>query len=526
MVKGGAAVDPDSGLEHRAHVLTRGSKDIYSVVLGLVDIVRGTNSFYKLQLLAADSKDRLSFKLECPSSHGVCCTDISTACCGRYWVFRAWGRVGTSIGGNKLEECDSLLDAEMEFKRLYEEKTGNMWADRHNFVKYPNRFYPLDLDYGPNEDEVQPVLRAGHKSKLELAVQNLICLIFDVETMKKAMLEFEIDLKKMPLGKLSKKQIEAAYKVLSELQEEFGYVWLCPSISQSLWQMVKKEEETSETRLVDAANRFYTLIPHDFGLRKPPLIRSPEVIKAKIDMLDSLLEIELAYKMLKETPDGKMDPIDQHYLQLRADISVADCPEMDMIQKYVANTHAATHSSYSLHIQDVFKVSRHTETKRFKPFLKLPNHKLLWHGSRITNFAGILSQGLRIAPPEAPSTGYMFGKGLYFADMVSKSANYCCTSPSNPYGLLMLCRVALGSMYELKAANYIEKLPAAKHSTKGLGKTVPDPSMAITLESGVEVPLGTGIEADVGRSSLLYNEYPFLSHHNLVKLVFTLKPLT
>ena len=30
---------------------------------------------------------------------------------------------------------------------------------------------------------------------------------------------------------------------------------------------------------------------------------------------------------------------------------------------------------------------------------------------------GILSQGLRIAPPEAPVTGYMFGKGVYFADM-------------------------------------------------------------------------------------------------------------
>ena len=32
--------------------------------------------------------------------------------------------------------------------------------------------------------------------------------------------------------------------------------------------------------------------------------------------------------------------------------------------------------------------------------------------------AGILSTGLRIAPPEAPVTGYMFDKGVYFADMV------------------------------------------------------------------------------------------------------------
>jgi poly [ADP-ribose] polymerase 2/3/4 len=42
---------------------------------------------------------------------------------------------------------------------------------------------------------------------------------------------------------------------------------------------------------------------------------------------------------------------------------------------------------------------------------------LLWHGSRTTNFAGILKQGLRIAPPEAPVNGYMFGKGVYFADV-------------------------------------------------------------------------------------------------------------
>lgn len=35
---------------------------------------------------------------------------------------------------------------------------------------------------------------------------------------------------------------------------------------------------------------------------------------------------------------------------------------------------------------------------------------LLWHGSRLTNWMGILGQGLRIAPPEAPVTGYMVSK--------------------------------------------------------------------------------------------------------------------
>lgn len=40
----------------------------------------------------------------------------------------------------------------------------------------------------------------------------------------------------------------------------------------------------------------------------------------------------------------------------------------------------------------------------------------------------------------------MFGKGVYFADMVSKSANYCHTSQSDPMGLLMLAEVSLGNM--------------------------------------------------------------------------------
>ena len=120
--------------------------------------------------------------------------------------------------------------------------------------------------------------------------------------------------------------------------------------------------------------------------------------------------------------------------------------EFKLLKEYVINTHAATHKQYDLEIVDIFKVSRHGEDKRFKAFRALHNRYLLWHGSRATNFAGILSQGLRIAPPEAPSTGYMFGKGVYFADMVSKSANYCFTSRSNPVGLLLLCEVALGNM--------------------------------------------------------------------------------
>jgi hypothetical protein len=63
-------------------------------------------------------------------------------------------------------------------------------------------------------------------------------------------------------------------------------------------------------------------------------------------------------------------------------------------------------------------------------------------GLKLTSFWVCTSHaGLRIAPPEAPVTGYMFGKGVYFADMVSKSANYCCTHPGDPVGVLLLSEV-------------------------------------------------------------------------------------
>ena len=93
---------------------------------------------------------------------------------------------------------------------------------------------------------------------------------------------------------------------------------------------------------------------------------------------------------------------------------------------------------------DVFEVEREGEFARFNPN-NLGNKRLLWHGSRSTNFGGILSQGMRIAPPEAPCSGYNFGKGVYFADLVGKSFPYCRPECSGGVATFVLCEVALGT---------------------------------------------------------------------------------
>lgn len=111
----------------------------------------------------------------------------------RCWLFRSWGRVGTTIGNNKLESFASKAAAKQAFCDLYADKTGNEWEDRTNFVKVPNKFYPLDIDYGADDDTTMKLdATAGSRSNLPEAVQKLIRLIFDIESMKKAMLEFEV----------------------------------------------------------------------------------------------------------------------------------------------------------------------------------------------------------------------------------------------------------------------------------------------------------------------------------------------
>jgi poly [ADP-ribose] polymerase 2/3/4 len=91
-------------------------------------------------------------------------------------------------------------------------------------------------------------------------------------------------------------------------------------------------------------------------------------------------------------------------------------------------------------ISDIFEVNRPVEHSSFNK--KLGNNMLLWHGSRVSNFVGILSQGMRIAPPEAPASGYLFGKGIYLADMAEKSINYC-RAYGQPDALILLIEVRL-----------------------------------------------------------------------------------
>ncbi|KAH9786488.1 poly (ADP-ribose) polymerase 2 [Citrus sinensis] len=278
---------------------------------------------------------------------------------------------------------------------------------------------------------------------------------------------------KLPLGTLSKSTILKGYDVLKRIADVIHL--------------------PDRRKLEQLSGEFYTVIPHDFGFQK---MVSQHFYFACGNLLGLLFSSPCIFLKVKAL--GEIE-VATNLLEDDTQIQIA---------KYLLNTHAKTHSSYSVDIVQIFRVEREGETERFKKLSNSKNRMLLWHGSRLTNWTGILSQGLRIAPPEAPATGYMFGKGVYFADMFSNSADYCNASPAATAGVLLLCEVALGDMSELLSANSdADKLPDGKLITKGVGQTAPDPLEAETLEDGVTVPLGKPKEQLSSKGHLLYNEY-------------------
>ncbi|XP_075954152.1 poly [ADP-ribose] polymerase 2 [Anarhichas minor] len=470
VMKGKAPVDSECKAKlGKAHVYSEGN-DVYDMMLNQTNLQCNNNKYYLLQLLEDDGSRA-------------------------YSVWLRWGRVG-KVGQSSLTACGGdLLKAKDFFKKKFLEKTKNEWEHRASFEKVAGKYDMVFMDYSANkkEENLTTVDAAPKKktSKLDVKIQSLLELICDIKAMEECVLEMKFDTRKAPLGKLTTEQIRAGYIALKKIED-----------------CLKKKSNSRE--LLEACNQFYTRIPHDFGMKTPPIIHTEDELKEKISLLEALSEIQIAVKMVQSSGEGDEHPLDRQYCSLQCQMQPLDSSshEYTVVEKYLHSTHASTHSDYTMSVLDIFSVDREGERNNF--LSQMHNRTLLWHGSRLSNWVGILSQGLRVAPPEAPVTGYMFGKGIYFSDMSSKSANYCFATQNNHVGLLLLSEVALGDCNELLDADYeANNLPAGKHSTKGLGQTGPNPKNAVNLD-GVTVPMGPAVKTGVGKNScysLLYNEF-------------------
>jgi len=246
--KGRAAVDVNCSRGRNCHVLEEGD-DIWDCMLNQTNIANNNNKFYVIQLLEQDGG-------------------------GSYSVWNRWGRVG-EIGQNMLKSCGSdLKKAKQDFMKKYKDKTANSWQDRKSFKPKTGKYTLIEIDYGAEAEveekkEKEPADSPKKDKKdlpgstLDAKVQDVVKLIFDIKMMEHVMVEMEFDIKKMPLGKLTKKQIKEGYEVLKQIEE------------------ILKVGGKSRGEISTLSSEFYTKIPHDFGRRIPPLINDLEALKKK-----------------------------------------------------------------------------------------------------------------------------------------------------------------------------------------------------------------------------------------------------
>ena len=303
--------------------------------------------------------------------------------------------------------------------------------------------------------------------------------------------------------------------------QELGSLIKHPNLAKNKYNTTQKEA------LEEHSNKYYSTIPHISGRVAPPTIDDNDKLRKEVAMLDTLTDMSVANTIMK-AKDNSRDAesvalIDKRFNGLgMSEMEPLDhsLDEYKNLTKYLIESAGQTHS-IRYRVEDIFRIQREGEKERFQTSkyakIKDSNRMLLWHGSRTSNYGGILSQGLRIAPPEAPMSGYAFGKGVYLADCSSKSANYCYHSMSGGTGLLLLCEAELSRpMYEIPTGDSDAEAQAKKNgciATKGVGQTAPqkwkDAGCVHKDLRGVVMPDGeVGPNKDLkNRGYLMYNEY-------------------
>ncbi|OBT46827.1 hypothetical protein VE00_01944 [Pseudogymnoascus sp. WSF 3629] len=443
---------------------------------------------------------------------------------GDFKTWTRWGRVGEH-GQSAYLGNGTLADAIRHFEKKFKDKSGLGWADRRKYPK-PGKYAFIERNYSSDsdDDDEDDAKANGVKnepndelvipeSTLHPATQRLMELIFNQQYFDATMSDLNYDANKLPLGKLSKATITRGFQTLKDLAALLDDPTLAASYDMNY-------NDATE----HFSNLYYTVIPHAFGRNRPPIIRSTELLKKEIELLESLGDMKDAALIMKpkDRDAEKINLLDRQFQGLGIQEMTPLGPqssEFGELKNYLLSTRGSTHN-LNCKVEQIFRIEREGEKERFEKgdFASIAgDRRLLWHGSRCTNFAGILSQGLRIAPPEAPVSGYMFGKGIYLADMSSKSANYCCPYISNGHALLLLCEAELGKpMQALTDASYSASEDATSKgllSTWGQGLTGPkvwkdancvNPSLDGVLMPDTTIAPGA---TDVKDAYLMYNEY-------------------
>lgn len=377
-----------------------------------------------------------------------------------YYLGKKWGRIGTD-GRITIKDFFSKEDAINYFKISFKDKTKNKWGE--NFVKYKNKYYLSQIDeVDENKDEIEDEIIVSEKkvnnikSKLSKELYSLIKILTNNKMIMQNIkcVGTKLNIRDTCLGKLKTKQLKEALQILKKISKNINN----PSVDFNL------ENETSE---------FFTRIPQNvgFGKNKLPLIEG-DLLITFIEGLEHLLDINKSQSIInnakkKEGININIHRYDKLYNDLQCDISLLDSNSKiyTELTKYILNTNSPSHN-FETKIVNIYKINRGfgNDELLYKKYCKsignYGNNKiLLFHGSRTSNWVSILKNNLYLNPaekiPNIHISGKMFGYGCYFADLHSKSLQYCGIKENGHKDLfLMVAEVCVGNQWKLINAKY------------------------------------------------------------------------
>ncbi len=404
--------------------------------------------------------------------------ELHTAKGGKYRVYTHYGRTddletNPDAGARESRYFSDPSDARAEYESIYREKTSARKGYKELSLasaKIGSR-KTFGLSVGNIDDATLKKLAEKNAPKdpakakaakptitLDKSIQDIVSYLYDEAThalTSSVNATITANGIETPLGVLTIVQIEKGQAALDELVAAFG----------------KKKRSHSE--LTDLSGEFYTVIPHRFGRSREAAEEAVLDTAAKLNAKQETLQ--LMRDMLSVNGDSNVlvnPEIEKKYQALNCSINQVDAVKFAEIKKYVEGSVVRGGTRHT--VKNMWKIARSTEVAGFAE--KVGNTRLLFHGSSVKNWIGILSRGL-LMPKFVVSLGVTrtdagwLGNGIYFGDAICTSAGYAHPGRRKTR-FVAVARVALGKQKDYRKITWgLSKPPDGFHSCHGVRGT-------------------------------------------------------
>lgn len=402
--------------------------------------------------------------------------EIHTASAGKssFRVFTHYGRTddletNPDAGQKECRFFSTMEEALGEYEKIYRAKTSK--TKGYKEVALASSKIGSSKARGGSAGEVDAktlekikskdgVQIERRKSDLEPGVQDLVKYIFGeatkalTSTVAATITAHGIE---TPLGVLTVGQIEKGEQILQDIHA------------------LLSTKRPSRARFEQLSGDFYTAVPHRIGRTRDAIAQAVIADLGQISQKQETLQ--LMKDMLAVNGEGGSvlfdDQVDQQYKALGAEIRTVDkaAPAWREWADYVVKSQV---KRKDIKVLNVYQVKRPGEWDAFDA--SVGNEKMLFHGSRIQNWVGLLSRGI-LMPKIVVSMGVnrtdagWLGNGIYFGDAACTAAFYT-TPGKRRTRFLCIARVGLGKVKDYTKITYgLDSPPAGFDSTHGVRRT-------------------------------------------------------